>query len=347
MQASRDRTSLSLLGISFSQGTTSFVEFLAPQKNEVVVANSTYTIKWIAKSSISRGTIILLGGQTSDSLSKIWEIGYSIDVPGGSFSWPVGFPTLGAQLSYFYGLNFSLDGSQGVFNISTPFRIIPTGISSSGRGGGGVCTSTMRLLTPLLALADTDPTMPMASPSSLAIISKTITIFFSTSSNGNEYVGGGISSRLSRPTTNPTPSLVSGPRIGNGAVAGIAVGAAAALAAFIGLIGLVLYYRRRLLKGKGSSGPKDSRLSNIDGKFRKAELDAEGPQVTITRVYELDATRETQEADGYMKPAELDSTILRSDSQATDVQRDSMCTDDLGSVVSRTKVWDTKEDWAF
>jgi hypothetical protein len=94
-----------------------------------------------------------------------------------------------------------------------------------------------------------------------------------------------------------------------------------ALAIFASLVGLVLYYRRRLL-GKIRGSGSEATDSEIDGRFRKAELDAEGPERRVTRVHELDATREVQEADGRMKPAELDGTNTRSELPTADVERE-------------------------
>lgn len=51
----------------------------------------------------------------------------------------------------------------------------------------------------------------------------------------------------------------------------------------------------------------------IDGRFKKAELDNEDTEVAprYPRLYELTAVREIQEADGKMKPAELDTAGLK------------------------------------
>ncbi|KAI1758060.1 hypothetical protein F4782DRAFT_10610 [Xylaria castorea] len=263
----------------------------------------------------------------------MWEIAYSIDVAGGSFSWPVGFSTLGASFSYFYGLNFSLDGGEGTFSISPPFNIISGRDNNGSRhedddsddnADGGVSHSIDQSGTPTNAIPDTSLDTPTFSSSSLTFTSTMTTGEVSTNSSGDGYVASGISSRYSSYTTSPTQSLISGLRIGNGAIAGIVIGATISPAAFASLIGLVLYYRHRSSSEKGSSNPEQSRDSKIDGKFKKAELDAEGPQVAITRVYELDATREIQEVGGKMKPAELDSTVLKSAPHTASVQRDSM-----------------------
>ncbi|KAI1737386.1 hypothetical protein F4680DRAFT_428450 [Xylaria scruposa] len=325
-----------LSGITFSQGTSEFIEFLAPQENEAIVAGSTYIIRWAATSSNGNGTMTLLGGQTSESLSNIWEIADFIDVAGGSFSWPViGFPTPGGLFAL-YGFNFSLEGNQNMFSISPPFNIVSTrrrDTRDSGKyKGDDHDTDTdddddgddiFPLPPPLANAAPTSiepPPVISSSESSLDFVSPVPTeVSTSTSSNGHS-----TSSRHSSNIPSPTQSPVPGPKMGSGAIAGTVVGATTALVAFSSLIGLVLYYRRRLLSGERSSNPEQRRGSKIDGIFRKAELDAEGSQVKITRLYELDATREVQEADGRMKPAELDSNVLGSKSHAANAQDDSM-----------------------
>ncbi|KAI8955416.1 hypothetical protein F4801DRAFT_529236 [Xylaria longipes] len=312
---------LSLLGSGFTQGSTSFVEFLAPPGGEVLAVGTSYVLKWAAKSSIGRGTMTLLGGQTSESLSEVEEIASSIDVAWGNFSWPVEVP-VHIPRHYIYGLNFSLDGSEGIFSISPLFTIGGAGgddededdgdADANGDGTTDSPNDPLGTLTP-------SPEGPQSSRSTSNVIS-TMTAHITVpagevpkSSNGDEDATHKSNSRSSSNTATPVPSQVSGPRTGKGVIAGIVVGTTAALIAFGSLIGLVLYYRRRLL-GKGkSSSPEGNRTSKIDGRFRKAELDAEGPQITITRVYELDATREIQEADGNMEPAELDSTVPGSD----------------------------------
>ncbi|TRX92354.1 hypothetical protein FHL15_006740 [Xylaria flabelliformis] len=316
---------LILSGTTFYQGTSGFVECLAPQENEVVVADSTYIIRWAAKSSNGNGTMTLRGSQTLESLSNIWEIADSIDVADGSFSWPViGFPALGGSLA-FYGFNFSLEGSQIMFNISPPFNIVSTRRHDTGRdmgqgaeGGGGaadmngdvshsvVNTNTSPVLTPLPALASTAPTALLPSFSNewgLIIMSPAVTEVLTSSSNN----GYSTSSRHFNNSPSPTQRPVSSQRIGSGAIAGIVFGAATALVAISSLLGLVLYYRH--------------------GKFRKAELEAEESQVTIKRVYELEATREVQEADGRMKPVELDSAVPSSGLHAANIRIDGVLAD--------------------
>ncbi|KAI0864018.1 hypothetical protein F4860DRAFT_27177 [Xylaria cubensis] len=373
---------LGLPGIALVQSTTGFVEFLAPRQNETILSDSTYTIRWAAKSSNGRGTMTLLGGQTSESLSKIWEIAYSIDIADGSFSWPVGFPTLAGSLSSFYDLNFSLDGTEGVFSISPLFYIEPmrdkvgvlidkddnrgsdkrsddelddkhhrdesgdtdendendrgnphhspsNSVTTTGadeNDGNGFLRGDPRT-TGADENDDNDRGDLRHSPSSQTSISITTTGAALPSSSGDGYVVNVTSSWYSSDTASPAQSPVPGPRVGNGAIAGIVIGATAALATFASLVVLVLYYRRRLSNSKISLKPEQNRDSNIDGKFRKAELDAEGSQVTITRVYELDATREVQEADGRMKPVELDSAVPSSELHAANVQVDSVLAD--------------------
>jgi hypothetical protein len=133
------------------------------------------------------------------------------------------------------------------------------------------------------------------------------------------------------PSGQQTASHYQYPALGSGAIAGIVVGAVSALTVFAGLVWLVLYYRRRLMGKMKNTGSKRSSNSQIDGKFRKAELEAEGPEVRVTGgVHELDATREIQEADGRMRPAEL---------PAGDIDHDRVPADEYGLTGF---VW---EDW--
>ncbi|KAI3320247.1 hypothetical protein HD806DRAFT_506926 [Xylariaceae sp. AK1471] len=380
MHSLRKLVLLNLAGIVCSQDSTlgnSFVEFLTPKESEVVAADSTYLITWAAKSSAGRGTMILLTGQTSDSLSKLWEIAYSIDVAGQSFSWPVGSPTLGAQLASFYGLNFSLDGSEGVFTVSAPFKITSaesvspsksqTSEHSEGQDANGGDQNGDQDVD-----WDGDDQHSDGSPQQISTsISEKLTSqsersqtpsLSSSVTDGNVSISLNDPTSLNVPTSTDIPATSKPPTSSNvptnsnndgglagGKIAGIVIGAVVALATFISLVGLVLYYRHRLL-GKIGGSKSDNRGSKIDGKFRKAELDAEGPERKTTRVYELSATREVQEADGRMKPAELDPTNTRFELPAADIERerDSICTaDDLDDMVSRAKVWSTMADWAF
>ncbi|KAI0440900.1 hypothetical protein F4803DRAFT_525471 [Xylaria telfairii] len=266
-----------LSSITFIQGTTSFVEFIAPLENEVIVENSTFRIEWVSASSTSRrGTMILLGGQTSESLSKIWEIAYSIDVTEGKFAWPVGSPTLGAQLSNFYGLNFSLDGIGGVFSISPPFKIVPEGASSSVRGRGhghdndheseggndddgdntGDEHDEHKGFTPMpttvTSMSIYNP--PKGSGGDANRQSNTTMPTTITSTPTNNSAKGTIpksSNVLSSSRATMVRSPVPGPRISKGALVGIVLGITAAVIAFFSLIGLVVHYRGRLLGKAG------------------------------------------------------------------------------------------------
>ncbi|GAP86785.1 hypothetical protein SAMD00023353_2100940 [Rosellinia necatrix] len=114
------------------------------------------------------------------------------------------------------------------------------------------------------------------------------------------------------PSSSQAPRFPSNERLGisSGAIAGIVIGDMEALAIFSGLVLLVLYYRKRLFDTGRLSGSNTSGDTGIYGSFTKAELDAEGPQVVISRVYELEATREVRELDGRGSPMELDSTPL-------------------------------------
>ncbi|KAJ2987493.1 hypothetical protein NUW58_g4479 [Xylaria curta] len=163
------------------------------------------------------------------------------------------------------------------------------------------------------------------------------------------YITIRISSGGGNPTNNSNDSLpgntaspsTSDSGVGNGAVAGIVVGAVVALTIFAGLICLVLYYRHRALANERSPDHNESINSKIDDRFKKAEFDSDGPQVRTTRVYELNTTGEIHEVDGHMKPAELDATA--SCKLATlDFKCNSVYTSDSEDLITRGRVWDTK-----
>ncbi|TGJ80130.1 hypothetical protein E0Z10_g8644 [Xylaria hypoxylon] len=351
---------LSLSGIACSQGTN-FVEFLAPHKNEVVAADTAYVIKWAPKSSTGNGTMSLLAGQTSETMSKIWEIACEmssiclndlIDVANGSFSWPVTSPTL-AQSSNFYALNFSLDGSEGTFDISPPFKIAfeairgrndpsddhqggqVTNVSRDKGQGSGTITPTTMLTSRKFSDKSTNrnqgtPVFDMSSltTSSMTGLAERVPI----SSNNDKDAGNNSSSKRSNLNgdiiVNDSSGLISGldstTELSTGAVVGIVIGAATALAIFSSLIWLVFYYRRKSLKKvhcpvKSTCQPKKSPCSK--GNCQSKAVDVACPHMRMARMYELNATREIQEADGNMKPAELDSTVPKFKSSAVDVER--------------------------
>ncbi|KAI1128320.1 hypothetical protein F5Y10DRAFT_292100 [Nemania abortiva] len=332
---------------------------------------------WSEGSSTGRGTIVLLAGETSDSLNELYEIAGSIDVASRLFYWRVGAPTVGTGLSSFYGFNFSQDGSEGVFTMSPPFRILlesddagrgghehgrpddnddtddETGDDSSlqnGGGGGGGGNDNLSVTRNPLApsqllsnpLAGTVTSLPRGVTKSTEPVSTT-----RINLSGNEDVPNKSTSGPSSRNTSPASSSLSpapARRPSNGVIAAIVFGSVAALSTFAGLVWLVLYYRRRLLGIKKSSVSEKNRISEIDGKFKKAELDAEGPEIQVSRVYELDSTREVQEADGHMKPVELDSAAPSPGLSAVDIQGDSADTKESGDRVSKMEGFVT--DWA-
>ncbi|KAI0483671.1 hypothetical protein F4859DRAFT_512318 [Xylaria cf. heliscus] len=309
----------------------------------------------------------LLGGQTSESLSGVWEIASFIDVAYENFSWVVEAPLLKPH-RYFYGLKFSLEGSEGIFSISPPFTIVSRDDDSmncdnadmnvkhierrveGGNDGGDSADDDNPdkvnddpseagngVDTPNDDNKSSTQDRPQSSLPSPKVTSTTTTPVI-VPADADENVTSQSNSKLSSNTATPAPNLISDPRISKGGIAGIVVGATVFLVVFTSLIGLVWYYRRRLLGKAKSSSSDENRNSKVDGRFIKAELDVEGSQIAITRVYELDSTGEIREADGNMKPAELGSTVPRRDLHAADVRNDSIGTEDSDSLVLRAKV---------
>ncbi|KAF2963687.1 hypothetical protein GQX73_g9893 [Xylaria multiplex] len=355
MAALRKLTLLSLWGIAYSQVTNTFVEFLAPQKSEVVTVGIEYVIKWVPESPIGSGTMSLLTGQTSESLTKIREIAYLADVTNGSFSWPVAPPAL-AQSSSFYAFNLSLDGSESTFAISPLFKISFETIP----GSNGTCDDNLagqttnahrnqnqsrRAIRPTTMLTSRKqvfnkstnqnqgtPVFDMSSfaTSYMAVVEKS-----PISSNNDKDAADNTSSKRFNPRNNViinsnsgfstsglTSDSNSGSQLSNGAIAGIVIGASTAVAIFSSLIWLVFYYRRKLLEkvrfcvketcGPEKPSPKESCRPNA--------VATTCSQTETAKMYELNATREPQEADGKMKPAELGLTVPRLGPLAADMQ---------------------------
>ena len=115
------------------------------------------------------------------------------------------------------------------------------------------------------------------------------------------------SSTESAPTQQETGKSQS-PSISKGLIAGIVTAVVLYAVGFTGLIGFICCYRLGLLKKMGLSVSGEKDKSIMDGRYQKAELDCQGHEVNVTRRYELDATREVQEADGKERPAELDAS---------------------------------------
>ncbi|KAI1112224.1 hypothetical protein F5Y14DRAFT_276175 [Nemania sp. NC0429] len=351
-----------LLGLSASvlsqnNNNNSPLNFLKPKENEVIAANSTYLIEWTTQLT-GRGTILLLAGQTLDSLSGLWEIANTIDVAAGSFSWSVAYPTKGAELLNFYGLNFSLTGSEDGVYISSPFLISTPGgkrdagnnVVSNGLNGDAHTDGdddnddfnagdqqNDSTVAPTGQTSQrggtTASSVPSSTTSDIAAPPSSAPTGTGTSTTGSKSDGDAANTSVSsQPSTTtaaiPSSSPTSDPMLSGGAIAGIVTGGAAALAVFGFLVALVVYYRRKLLAGKQPSSSEKPRGSVIDGKFRKAELDTEGHEIIITRVYELDSTREIQEADGTMKPVELDGVAARPEMPVARVTRDGVCTEE-------------------
>ncbi|KAI1174717.1 hypothetical protein F4777DRAFT_375076 [Nemania sp. FL0916] len=342
-----------ILFLTLFEVANSQIQFITPQAYEIIPSNSEYEITWVAEAS-GQGTITLFGGQSADSFNKLWDIAYYIDVAGGTFSWPVGRPTLGTQLLAFYGLKFSLDGSDGEFSTSSLFRIKDgndqSATPSSSPSDNEPSSSTRRTNPATSNVSPVEGTSETNLPTSIAIPVGNTTPTTPTSSSaipaestsetthatndaspvGNTSEANSTQSSISPvestsnlpvlPVPTATDSRISIPtgssqtlnstrRIDNGALAGIVIGSVAALGIFSSLLGFVMHYRRRYLRERGLL---KNRASEIDGRYKKAELETRRCGIKVTRVYELDTAREPQEADGVMKPAELDAAAWRS-----------------------------------
>ncbi|KAI1742892.1 aspartic peptidase domain-containing protein [Xylaria scruposa] len=98
-----------------------------------------------------------------------------------------------------------------------------------------------------------------------------------------------------------------GHKLNGGAIAGIVIGAIAALSI---LTGLAFRYRPWMVKRKKPSTHEKRSSSIVDGRYRKAELSAEGNEIRVERMYELDAAGKVHELNGESQPGELASTSV-------------------------------------
>lgn len=283
-----------------------------------------------------------------------------IDVADGRFSWPVTYPSKGAESpDYYYSLNFSLVGNGDVFDVLPPFKIhtlsgdsdnkhwrnnntaIDSGDDSdNGHHNDGVGLTYKPVSDkPTSQRQNTLVSNLLSSTTSATVPREDVP----TSSRSDEGVADTRASTLpsntmsASPSPSPSSRLPSDPMISNGAIAGIVTGALVALAVFGSLIGLVAYYRRRLLGGKQPFSFEKTRGSVVDGIFRKAELSTEEQGIRITRIHELDATRKIQEADRIMKPVELEAVAAISESPAAGVACHGTFTDDSDNLASKAK----------
>ena len=82
--------------------------------------------------------------------------------------------------------------------------------------------------------------------------------------------------------------------LSTGVIAGIATAVVLYVVRFIFFIFFIYYHKLKVLDKIKLliSGKKHE--SAIDGRYQKAELDCQGHEVNITRLYELDATSELQ-----------------------------------------------------
>ncbi|KAI0534886.1 hypothetical protein GGR58DRAFT_33329 [Xylaria digitata] len=280
----QDLVILSILTEIVFGENSGFFEIIAPRENEVLDSTDlTYTIKWTAESSDGTCKINLLAGSTPDQMTNLSGIASNVEVANGSFAWPVQFSPLSPELHLVYGIEIILDSDPGVSDVSAPFRVT---------NGDDVLMTTSSVTASSASRSLPKPTQD------------------ATGSTGR--VASGTESRPGASDTQsppPVPAKDSNrqPALSKGMITGIITTAVLSLVIFSGLIGLVLYYRGKLLaKIKRSISGRSTR-SEIDGRFRRAELDARGTEVHVTKLYELDATREVREADGKMKPAELDA----------------------------------------
>ncbi|KAI1300837.1 hypothetical protein F5Y03DRAFT_397024 [Xylaria venustula] len=299
---------LSLTGTTLSQ-SPEFITFLAPQEGDAVVQDSTYIIKWTTELSTGSCTIALLIGQTPDALGTLWNIAYGINVGSGNFAWPVGFPTTGAALGNFYGINISLDSNEGMFDVSPSFKVV----SKSASVGQSSLTQTHNTtgLTASVISSTSAKSRPISSTSSEhgSDISQTkgVTSFSTFIPSVTQPVSGPETSSTDSPPNQQTNDNDQKSVTSKGFIAGIVVAAVLSLVSSLSLIGVLLYYRHGVFEKVKRSLSVIGRESVIDGRFGKAELDGQGTEVNVVGLYELDATREMVEVDGKMKPVELDS----------------------------------------
>ncbi|GAW24030.1 hypothetical protein ANO14919_136090 [Xylariales sp. No.14919] len=272
---------LSILTRIASGENGGFLEILAPRESEVLDVNDlTYTIKWTATPSDGRCKIILLAGSSSDHMTELSGIASNVEVSTGSHIWPLERSPLSPELDLFYGIGITLDGDAGVSNVSAPFKI-------TGEDDTSITTKPV-------TVSSTSPSLPNPT------LGATGSIDFATPGTPG-------TSMTQPPASAQATARNRQPGLSRSMIAVVVTAVVLFLLIFSGLGGLVLYYRRNLLARVKRSTSGRSVQSEVDGRFRRAELDARGPEVRVTRVYELDATREVREADGRMKPAELDA----------------------------------------
>ncbi|GAW20577.1 hypothetical protein ANO14919_100850 [Xylariales sp. No.14919] len=328
---------ISLTGTVLCQAGDALFKVVSPGQGEVVPADSTYTIRWSGATSgdasewLGTCTITLLIGQQSPPLSKLWEIAYGIDLASGSFDWPVGFPTSSTSLGRAYALNITLDSHEDIFFASSEFHVE----ESDNTGGDSDHNSQTSVATTASSNTRSRVTTTTgATNSSIISTSETyssqtnkplspITPTPSTTAPGDEP-----SSTSSAPDQQATgKAQVSS--LSKGVIAGIVTAVVLYVVGVLGFIGFICYYKLGVLQKMMQLMSRAKHKSVIDGRYRKAELDCEGHEVNVTRRYELDATREIQEADGREQPAELDShdcSDARPDSGVVTAEDERTCT---------------------
>ncbi|KAI1359653.1 hypothetical protein F5Y08DRAFT_349467 [Xylaria arbuscula] len=323
-------TLFSLISTVFCQADDARFTVLSPGQDEVVPTDSTYTIKWSGEMGASLGTctITLLIGQQSLPLSRLWEIAYGIDLASGSFDWPVGFPTSSTKLGRVYGLNFTVDNQEEIYFTSSLFHV---GSSDDTEGDDNDNT-------------EGDTNQNDQTNVSTTASSSTISSITSTTGTHSSQTNRSLSPITSVSSTKPPkdePSSTNtastqqetgnrqGFSLSTGVTAGIVTAVVLYVVGLVAFIVLICYYKARVLEKMKLLVSGRKHKSEIDGRYRKAELDCQGHEVKITRIYELDATREIQEADGRERPAELDShnhDDARPESQVVNVEDEKACT---------------------
>ncbi|KAI8631096.1 hypothetical protein F5Y19DRAFT_473495 [Xylariaceae sp. FL1651] len=301
---------LNLVASTYTQ-TIDFVDFLAPQDNEKIRADSSYMIKWDPKLQFGKGRMSLLSGESPESLSIYSVISDILPVADGIFCWEI---MLSEELPLADNPLYNAQSYDTSDNTSNEIsdRATPDGDDDNDRDGD-----------------DGPPHKPPTrtttfdSKTSLATFSgnsSTPTGIITSIPPGTQSLGSiQPASTDDRSSSQAASSQARRPSVGTGMITGIAIGATAVVLTFAGLIGLVLYYRHRLL-GKSNHAASDTQDDlKIDGKFRKAELDAKEPEIKVTRVHELNTTCGIREADGIMKPAELDFNNMRFELSDTDI----------------------------
>ncbi|KAH9893044.1 hypothetical protein F4778DRAFT_749404 [Xylariomycetidae sp. FL2044] len=277
-----------LLGLLFGLGlrlcaVEAFVTFVQPYENELINAGSTYEVRWNPSAVSGDATLSLLSGENDMTLSSAGDIDTAVDIQNGSYYWEVG-RTLGTDA--FYGLKLTLNSDTKMFEYGSSFKIaamdgVTAGATTSETASQSLTTST-------------------AASSASGSVSATTT-------------SAQASSPSSSSSSSPPPEA-DADSSNTGAVAGTIAGIVTALVVLFGiLIALIIYYRRKARPSR-SSGPKagsggdDDDTVQIVQEYKKAELDAQGTQVEVRQVYELDATEYAHEVDATTYPTELDSS---------------------------------------